>query len=110
MTRETHPDLPDTIARYFATSDRAEAAMLFAPDAEVKDEGHRHKGFAEIQDWLASVEQRYRPRYRVLGAQPDGAATIVRFEVSGTFPGSPAILQQKFTLDAAGRIASLETL
>ncbi|QYO76416.1 nuclear transport factor 2 family protein [Devosia salina] len=102
--------LPQPLARYFERRGNVDAATIFAPAATVTDEGHTYRGPTEIGHWLRSVEQRYRPRYRILGAETHDRRTVVTFEVSGTFPGSPAVLRQAFRLDNAARIESLETL
>lgn len=102
--------LPATVAAYFATSGNRDALELFAPDAIVIDEGETHEGLAAITSWLESVERRYHPRYTLLDATADSSGHNVTFEVSGTFPGSPAILRQHFELDSQNRIRRLQTL
>ena len=79
------------------------AALLTALAAPLLDE-------AAIALWLRSVEERYSPRYQLRQVEADKDRTIVTFQVSGTFPGSPAVLRQAFTFDSQQRIASLETL
>lgn len=58
----------------------------------------------------AASRSAYRPRYQLQRVEADKDRTIVTFEVSGTFPGSPAVLRQAFTFDSHQRIATLETL
>ncbi len=106
MSVSLAPALPLRIAEYFATSGQRDVAELFAVDAVVIDEGETHRGLKAIEKWLASVEARYRPRYVV----QDGDSHIVAFEVSGTFPGSPAGLRQAFRLNETGKILHLQTL
>lgn len=101
--------LPQPLAEYFGTQDHAATAHLFALDAVVRDEGETHSGREAIAAWLASVEKRYHPRYVVQGAEASGDRTIVHFEVSGTFPGSPANLRQAFAL-SNDLIRGIETL
>jgi hypothetical protein len=101
--------LPKPLPHYFAGPDRTASAGLFASDAVVLDEGRVHRGPDEIRHWLASVQDRYNPRYEVIDAIEDGARTVVTFRVSGTFPGSPATLQQA-VVTTGGMIHSLETL
>ena len=103
------PFLPPPLSAYFSRTDTTAALELFAPNAEVRDENEVHRGPGEIAAWLGSVEERYHPRYRVLTAEEHDGRTIVGFEVSGTFPGSPAKLRQSFVI-ADGRIHKLETL
>lgn len=102
-------DLPAPLPQYFADGERTASAPLFAPDAIVQDEGHVHRGSAEIAAWLESVEQRYRPRYELIEASQDGAKTLVTFKVSGNFAGSPLTLRQA-VVTGQGQIQSLETL
>ncbi|WP_338721115.1 nuclear transport factor 2 family protein [Devosia sp. XK-2] len=102
--------IPEPIAQYFNRTDPAEAAVLFAPDAAVRDEGQWHRGQAAIALWLRSVQERYHPRYQLQQVDMDKDRILVTFQVSGTFPGSPAVLRQAFTIDSRQRIATLETL
>lgn len=102
--------LPDAVYAYFATSGNRDALELFAPDATVIDEGETHTGHAAITSWLESVERRYQPRYELQDAVTDGSGHTVSFQVSGTFPGSPATLRQRFELDEENRIRHLRTL
>ena len=101
--------LPAPLADYFGRTDGSDLLPLFAPDAVVRDEGETHQGTAAIAGWLQGVESRYRPRYRILASDQRGEAIVVTFEVSGTFPGSPATLRQAITL-SGDRIARIETL
>ncbi len=110
MTTYDLASLPLPIAQYFATSGQGEAARLFAAEAVVVDEGRTHKGLPQIIAWLDDVEHRYHPRYRLKQASHDQQRHIVTFEVSGTFPGSPATLRQSFALSDDGKIAHLQTL
>ena len=100
--------LPHPLAQFFERTDPIDAAALFAPNASVRDEGRWHRGQAAIALWLRGVEERYR--YQLRQVEADRDRTIVTFQVSGTFPGSPAVLRQAFTFDAQQRIATLETL
>ena len=102
--------LPAPLGQYFTTIDHSQVAPLFAADATVRDEGQWHRGSEAIANWLSRVEERYHPRYVVEDARTEGDRVIVTFEVSGTFPGSPARLQQAFTIGPDGLIARLETL
>jgi hypothetical protein len=101
--------LPAPLGDYFTAGDRRAIIGTFAPDARVRDEGEDHVGTVAIANWLDRVETRYQPRYAIQDAQISGDQTVVTFTVSGTFPGSPATLRQRFVL-ADGRIASLATL
>lgn len=102
--------LPPLLADYFTTEDHSQVASLFSPNASVHDEGQWHRGAAAVAAWLASVEERYHPRYQVKEVRREDDRTIVTFEVSGTFPGSPATLSQAFTFGPDALITRIETL
>lgn len=110
MTTFDPATLPLPIAQYFATSGQREAARLFADDALVVDEGKIHAGLSQITAWLDDVEQRYQPRYILKSASRDGNSHVVTFEVSGTFPGSPVTLRQRFNVNDDGMIVRVQTL
>lgn len=109
MTKSAPAPLPAPLAAYFAAHDHRDTASLFAPDAVVRDEGQTHAGAAAIAAWLDRVETSYHPRYAVKAVESADGRTIVTFEVSGTFPGSPVTLRQAFTV-ADGYVQRLETL
>lgn len=110
MTNFEPATLPAPLPDYFGTEDHSATTPLFSPDATVLDEGETHRGAAAIAAWLDRVEAKYHPRYAVQSAEWEGDRVVVTIEVSGTFPGSPALLRQAFTLDGNARIARLETL
>jgi hypothetical protein len=103
-------ELPAPIASYFAAenSDDAEAlTACFAPDAVVRDEGHRIQGIAAIKAWKRDGKAKYQHKIKVLAASERDGETVVRGLVSGKFPGSPIELDFAFTLKD-GVIAALE--
>lgn len=79
----------------------------FAIDAVVKDEGKMHVGQTAIAAWWRASKAQYRhtadPRQIT---ESDGRITVLA-EVSGDFPGSPAMLNFTFTLKEDA-IATLE--
>jgi len=103
------PTLPSPLADYFAAANRHDiAAMLapFAPEARVKDEGQTHIGTAAIRVWLEHTTAKYAVTVEIVDMTTDAETTVVVGRVSGNFPGSPANLTYRFTLDG-DRIASL---
>jgi|GEM_PF-88524 len=81
---------------------------IFAPDAEVRDEGRTIHGLDAIRAWKLSAKARYRYRVEPLSAEWQGADRLrLRVRVAGDFPGSPVVLEHAIAL-ADGRIASLE--
>lgn len=102
-------ELAAPIAGYFAheATDPVAVARCFTEDAVVADERREHRGRAAIAAWNAAAVANYGMKTEVLAAQTDGPCTTVRVKVTGTFPGSPASLQFRFTL-ADDLIARLE--
>jgi hypothetical protein len=102
--------LPAPIRAYFdadQTLDGAAPIGVFAHNAIVRDEGQTHVGHAAISDWWIAAKAKYHHKSVPSGIREEGRDTIVRAEVTGQFPGSPALLTFTFRLDD-GRIAGLE--
>ena len=79
----------------------------FASDATVRDEGKSHAGRAEIRAWEAEVTEKFGVTNKLFEAERDGDALRASMRVSGTFPGSPAVLRYRFRI-RDGLIARLE--
>ena len=105
-------NLPAPLDAYFAAAnrgDRAAMAGLFADTAQVRDEGETHADRAAILAWFDRVGASYDPRYVIQDVESEGDASVVTVEVSGTFPGSPIVLRQRFET-VGDRITGLATL
>lgn len=93
--------LPIPVQTYFdadfGTSNDA-PLEAFAPDAVVKDEAKTHTGHADIRTWWQSAKGRYQHRSEPVEMIQDGDRTIIRAQVTGQFPGSPALLTFAFQL------------
>ena len=103
-------DLHPAIETYFdADREGAREALTeaFTPDAAVADEGRTYRGRQAIGDWWTETKARYRTVLQPLDADQVDGATVVQAQVTGDFPGSPAVLKFAFRLDAHG-ITSLE--
>ena len=103
-------DLPEPLPRYFAAQNALDADAMtacFAPDAEVRDEGHTYVGRDAIHDWKEDTVARYAISIEPLDIQAEGGAAIVGARVAGNFPGSPATLTYRFGLSADGLIQTL---
>ena len=103
-------EIPEVISRYVAaTNARYVEAMTacFAPDATVRDEGRSYAGRVEIRAWEAEVTEKYGVTSELLEAERDGDALRASMQVSGNFPGSPAVLRYHFRIKD-GLIAQLE--
>ena len=101
--------LPDAIQAYFAADQISAAAApvaAFAADAIVQDEGKTHIGHEAIAAWWRMAKAHYEHRATPREVSHHGERVLVRAEVSGRFPGSPALLSFTFTLED-DRIAAL---
>jgi hypothetical protein len=100
--------LPPPIAAYFmADTDDADAvARCFLDHGVVIDEHRTHHGRAAIARWKADATARYHYTSEPLSLEASGRETAVTARVTGDFPGSPAILRYRFTLenDAIARL------
>lgn len=104
------PDLPDNLARYFAAQNSHDAEAMtacFAPDAEVRDEGHAYVGRDAIRQWKVETIAKYGISIEPLTATGGGGTLTVTATVTGNFPGSPADLTYEFVLDGSGLIRRL---
>ncbi|MYM75499.1 nuclear transport factor 2 family protein [Duganella sp. FT134W] len=100
--------LPEPIAKYFASEHNTEAlAQCFKADAILKDDGHTYEGVDTITAFLAAASAKYHATSVPFDLQHSDGLHIVLAKVSGNFPGSPANLSYRFSLDR-GLIDSLE--
>lgn len=102
--------LPDPIAAYFAAehgNDAAALARCFAPGATVRDERATRTGHADIAAWMDAAKAKYAQRSDPVSLRVEGARHVVAARVSGSFPGSPIMIDHVFEL-ADGAIQSLE--
>lgn len=106
--RQDAMKLPAPIQAFF-DAEKGDAAPVraFAPDAIVRDEGREHVGADAIEAWWRAAKAQYRHTAQPREIVEQGARSVVRAEVSGAFPGSPALLSFAFHLEN-GRIAALE--
>jgi hypothetical protein len=102
--------LPQTIQAYFEADRKNNCEALiecFAPDATVHDEGRTHSGHYAIGTWWEQSKARYRHMAEPLEARNDNHITKVLANITGEFPGSPAMLTFAFSL-TGDKIAALE--
>ena len=110
MTSQARTELalPPLIATYFAadTSDADTVARCFHQDAVVVDEQRTYRGRAAIARWKAEATAKYHYTCAPVSQETFGHETVVTARVIGDFPGSPAILQFRFSLenDAIARL------
>jgi hypothetical protein len=104
------PVLPQPIAIYFSLpADAAvdDLARAFANNAVARDERQEHRGIEAIRGWRIDMMERTPFTTCPLAVEEREDAIIVPTEVTGSFPGSPLVLEHRFTL-RDGLILSLE--
>lgn len=98
--------LHPTIRAYF-DADGATPLHVFAPDAIVADEGHRHIGHEAIDAWWGEATAKYQAVAEPLEVNANGEVHEVRAKVTGQFSGSPITLTFEFRM-TDDRVAALE--
>ncbi len=101
-------NLPNVISELVKTQNNFDShayADCFTDTAVVFDEGKTHHGKTEIQNWIDTANKKYKAVMKPLDYNEQ--ENILSAEVSGTFPGSPAVLKYHFEL-SDGLIQSLK--
>ncbi len=89
-------ELPQLVARFVETQNTYNSnayAECFTDTAIVHDEGKTHTGKEEIRQWIEEANEKYRSNMKPLNYEESGTNGTLTAEVSGTFPGSPIVLQ-----------------
>ncbi|MCE7065111.1 nuclear transport factor 2 family protein [Dyadobacter sp. CY326] len=101
--------LPSNIERLIkAQNDKNSTTFAehFTADATVADEGSSYSGRDEIRDWNEQTTKKYQMQLKPIDFTRTGAKGTLAVEVTGTFPGSPAVMQYHLELNDT-RISSL---
>ncbi|MCC9168422.1 nuclear transport factor 2 family protein [Pontibacter harenae] len=102
--------LPKVIADLVAAQDNYDSAAYakcFSETAVVVDEEKTYKGRNEIRQWIAEANENYKTVMKPISFSENGPKSVLTAEISGSFPGSPAVLNYHFELKD-GLIQSLE--
>lgn len=78
--------------------DSEASANCFSETGIMLDEGKLYKGRIKILNLLEETNEKYQSVMKPLQYSEDGTSSVLFAEVSGNFPGSPAVLQFHFTL------------
>ena len=78
----------------------------FSDDAVVHDEAETLHGKKTIEDWITKTIAKYKFHFNPLSIKQDAAEIVVEVEVSGTFDGSPVILDYHLVV-AGDKVLSL---
>jgi hypothetical protein len=76
--------------------DSAAYAECFAETAIVFDEGKTHKGKKEIENWIETANESYKAVMEPI--EYSSSKQILKAEISGSFPGSPLVLNYQFDI------------
>ena len=71
-------------------------ANCFTETSIVHDEGKTHSGRNQIRNWIEDSNHKYRSVIKTLNSESDQFKGILTTEVSGTFDGSPIVLNFHF--------------
>ncbi|HEY4273693.1 MAG TPA: nuclear transport factor 2 family protein [Candidatus Udaeobacter sp.] len=102
-------DLSPIVQSYIDASNAHDVKSIvscFSADAVVRDENATHRGKIDIERWIATTIEKYKFRFEPLSTETRDGVTVVSVAVSGTFPGSPVILDYQFVIDS-GKISSM---
>lgn len=103
-------ELPEAIARYFATDKKGNAQAIsqcFTQNAVVVDEGNTYEGREAIRQWMANASTQFTYTVEPFALAQDGERIVVTSHLVGNFPGSPVDLRYFFVLEG-DEIAALE--
>jgi len=78
--------------------DSEASANCFSENGVMLEEGRPYTGRAAIQQLFDETIEKYQSRMKALSYIENGTAGVLAAEVTGTFPGSPAVLHFHFTL------------
>src|SRR6185436_1413543 len=98
----------ELIEKYVEASNRHDVKSIlacFSEDAVVQDEGEELRGKKAIEGWTAKTIEKYKFHFKPLRVKHEGVETVVAVEVSGTFDGSPVMLDYHFIVEN-GQIVS----
>lgn len=89
-------ELPKVIERFIETQNNYDSKAYtecFTESAIVHDEGKVHTGKDEICRWIEHANEAYQSLMEPLKYEQSGSNGVLTAKVSGTFPGSPIVLQ-----------------
>lgn len=103
-------NLPKVIADLVKAQDNHDSvayANCFYETAVVFDEGKTYNGRTEIERWISNSNEKYKTVKKPLEYNVFDTESVLTAEVSGTFDGSPVVLQYHFEI-INGQIQSLK--
>jgi ketosteroid isomerase-like protein len=101
--------LPQIIQQYVAASNQHDVKSIlacFSDDAVVRDEGKEFRGEEMIEGWVVKTIEKYKFQFKPVSIIGDNTEGVLAVQVSGTFNGSPIMLDYHFTIEG-DKIGSL---
>ena len=94
-------NLPNPIAAYFAADATSLEAVAncFTADATLVDEGETYRGRETIREWKRAARAQYSFVVEPMAIKNEGGQSTITARLTGNFPGSPATLHYRFTID-----------
>ena len=102
--------LPENIEGFIKAQNELDSkafANYFTAYATVSDEGSSYSGREEIRQWIQEASEKYNMQLTPIDFTQTGSKGKLTVEVSGTFPGSPAVMDYHLELDGPS-ISSLK--
>ena|SRR5689334_13066539 len=93
------PNIIQELIKAQNSFDSVAYANLFSENSVVHDEGKTHTGRKEIQKWIDEANQKYKSVMQPVEYTEKGNKGTLTANVSGTFPGSPAVLKFHFEMN-----------
>jgi ketosteroid isomerase-like protein len=96
--------LPENIAGFIKAQNDADSTAFtsfFTEDATVFDEGSSYTGRDEIKHWIQEATEKYNMQVAPIDFTQNGTKGTLSVETTGTFPGSPAVMQYHLDMENA---------
>lgn len=107
MTATSPCPVIDRLVEALNAHDEDAAAAYFTPKAVVRDGGLEYRGSAAIRHWMQEAFEKYALHLEVTEISGPGPEWTFEARVSGTFEGSPVLLEHRVAL-SADKITNLE--
>ena len=96
--------LPENIEGFVKAQndmDSTAFANYFTEHATVSDEGSSYSGRDEIKQWIQQATEKYNMQLTPIDFHQTGSKGKLTVKVSGTFPGSPLVMNYHLELDGS---------
>jgi hypothetical protein len=102
--------LPENIEGFIKAQNDLDSTAFsdyFTEHAAVSDEGSSYSGRKEIKSWIQEAAEKYNMQLTPIDFSQTGSKGKLTVEVSGTFPGSPLVMNYHLEMDGS-LISSLQ--